>query len=203
MKLHPLRAPKARDAFSFLGDSTAYGVGAESPEVSTAGHVARTVGAAVDNEARSGARVSDVHEQITRAPQEKYDAVVIQVGANDIMYLSSLAQTTAQLRAVLLAAKEKSEHVVLLTCGDLGKAPLWPWPVGNFYTYRTKQFRSAFMATTQELGVTYIDIFSKPDVFATDPDRYYAPDRLHLSGEGYGVWAQYITDALGYEQKGE
>lgn len=185
----------------FLGDSTAFGVGAETPEVSTAGHVSRVLSAAVDNEARSGARVADAVEQLKGAPGERYDAVVIQVGANDIMYFSSLAEATAQLRVLLAEAKKKSDRVVLLTCGDLGTAPLWPWPVGAMYTYRTKQFRSAFMATAQEFAVAYVDIFSKPDVFSSDPHRYYAPDGLHLSGEGYRVWATYILEALGYEEK--
>lgn len=180
-----------------LGDSTAYGVGAQSPTLSTAGRVGEALGASVENYARSGGKTRELLVQLGKAQRASYDVIVIQVGANDITHFSSSAQTQAELARALKRAKELSPTVVLLTCGNIGNAPLWPWPLGHLYTYRAQVFREKFMATAQEHGVSYIDLFTKPDVFGTDIARYYAPDGLHLSGEGYGVWAGYILEAIG------
>ncbi len=189
-------APNGK-ALLIVGDSTAYGVGAETPEVSTAGRVGQVLGASVENHARSGGKTREVLVQLNKAQKEHYDVIVIQVGANDITHFSNSTQTQAELARALKRAKELAPTVVLITCGDIGNAPLWPWPLGHLYTYRAQVFREKFMATAEEHGVSYVDLFTKPDVYGTDPARYYSSDGLHLSGEGYGVWAGYILDALG------
>ncbi|MBP9669389.1 MAG: SGNH/GDSL hydrolase family protein, partial [Candidatus Pacebacteria bacterium] len=169
-----------------VGDSTAYGVGAESPALSTAGRVGEVLGASVENHARSGGKTRELLAQLGKVQRTSYDVIVIQMGANDITHFSSSEQTQVELDQALRRAKELAPTVVLLTCGDIGNAPLWPWPLGHLYTYRAQVFREKFMTTAKEHGVLYVDLFTKPDVFTTDAARYYAPDGLHLSGEGYG-----------------
>ena len=190
-------APKGT-ALLVVGDSTAYGVGAETPAVSTASRVGDALGASVENYARSGGKTREVLAQLNKAQKEKYDVILIQVGANDIMQFSSNVQTQAELDVALQRAKELSSTVVLLTCGDIGAAPLWPWPVGYLYTYRAQVLREKFMNTAQKYGVHYVDLLTKPDTYSTDPARYYAPDGLHLSGEGYALWAQYIQEMISH-----
>jgi lysophospholipase L1-like esterase len=43
---------------------------------------------------------------------------------------------------------------------------------------------------TTEMGVIFVDLFRDPhnDPFVKEPKRYYCPDGLHPSGEGYGIW---------------
>jgi lysophospholipase L1-like esterase len=41
-----------------------------------------------------------------------------------------------------------------------------------------------------ELGVIFVDLFTDPrgEAFVNEPRRYYCPDGLHPSGEGYALW---------------
>jgi len=41
-----------------------------------------------------------------------------------------------------------------------------------------------------ELGVIFVDLFTDPkgEAFIKEPKRYYCPDGLHPSGEGYALW---------------
>lgn len=181
-----------------MGDSTAYGVGAATPEETTAGHLAQALSLVyVENHAVSGARTRDVFEQFSKARLPRYDIALIQVGANDIIYGTSVARASRELDQLLSRVTAHASTTILLTSGDIGNAPLWPWPLNHVYTWRTKALRKAFMDVCATYSVRYVDIFSKPDPFSSDVERYYAPDKLHLSGEGYKVWAGYIREVLG------
>jgi len=43
---------------------------------------------------------------------------------------------------------------------------------------------------TRELDVMFVDLFHDPisDRFVQEPQRYYCPDGLHPSGDGYALW---------------
>lgn len=180
-----------------LGDSTAYGVGAETPEETTAGHLSQALGLVyVENQAVSGARTRDVFEQFSKARLPRYDIALIQVGANDVIYGTSVSRASQELDQLLKLVTAHASTTILLTSGDIGNAPLWPWPLNHVYTWRTKALRKEFMRVCEVHSVQYVDIFSKPDPFTSDVPRYYAPDGLHLSGEGYKVWAGYILEVL-------
>ena len=45
-------------------------------------------------------------------------------------------------------------------------------------------------------GVAFVDLYRRSggDLFATDPDRYYAEDGLHPSGEGYRLWFERLVE---------
>jgi lysophospholipase L1-like esterase len=46
------------------------------------------------------------------------------------------------------------------------------------------------LRVTTELDVILVDLFKDPtdDPFVQEPHRYYCPDGLHPSGEGYALW---------------
>lgn len=179
-----------------LGDSTAYGVGARDPLETTAARVGDALLMNVDNVSASGAKVHELRDQLLRAPGNKYDLALIQVGANDVIYFSSLKDAAEDLDVLLTSISSRASRIVFLTSGDIGRAPLWPMPLNWIYTSRTKAWREIVMPILAKHGVIYVDLLSLPDPFLSDVARYYAPDGLHLSGDGYAVWAGYILDAL-------
>lgn len=179
-----------------VGDSTAYGIGAYRPSESTAGYVAQALSLGVENRSRSGALTREVYWQIEKARETQYDLILIQVGANDVMKFKSLKDAGDELDQALFEARKRSERVVLLTAGDIGTAPIWPMLLGDIYTVRTKELREIFIATAARHDVAYVDLLSLPDPFTTDIDKYFAPDTLHPSGEGYAVWAGYILNTI-------
>lgn len=175
-----------------VGDSTAVGVGSASSE-SVAARLADWLDASVENRAVSGAKVIDITKQIQNAQNTHYDLVIVHGGANDVIYGSSYETVSTEIRRILSTAHSLSEHVVLLTAGDIGQAPLWPRPVGMYLTHRTEKLRNTIMPLVTESDGLYIDLYTFGDPFSTDPKKYYAPDFLHLSGEGYGVWFDFIV----------
>lgn len=179
-----------------LGDSTAHGVGASLSEETTGGRLAHALDAAVENRAESGAKTTDVLGQLDGASRSRYDLIVIQVGANDVIYFSDIETTATTLAEVLARARERSDRVVLLTAGNIGDAPLWSWPLGYWYTVRTRALREQFMSVAEKQSVAYVDLFPRLSMLKENPQEYYAPDGLHLSGSGYAVWAQYMLETI-------
>ena len=103
-----------------------------------------------------------------------------------------------EIAVTLDRAKTIGHTVFLLTAGDIGRAPFFPWPVGRLFTRRTRLVRALFQVAAKGRGMHYIDLFTAQvdDVFASDPKRYYAADFLHPSSEGYGVWYEVIRQTL-------
>ena len=178
-----------------LGDSTAVGVGSPSQQ-SVAGRLGEFLNASVENYAVSGAVTADVAGQIARAQKDHYDVILIQIGANDIIRFHSPETTAQELDAALKSLEQKSDHIVLLTAGKVGEAPLFPRLFGWLWTWQASRMRTQFMAVTSADGVAYVDLYSAPDPFSSDPSRYYAPDGLHLTGDGYGFWFDQVQQTI-------
>lgn len=179
-----------------IGDSTAVGVGAASAEVSVAGRLAGAHDFSVENHAVSGAVVADLAAQLALASRDRYDLILIQAGANDVIQLHHLDAANTEMRSVLKDVHKRSDRVVLLTAGKIGEAPIFPWFIRSLMTGRAKELRDMLSATAREEGVAYVDLYNIPDPFASDPRRYYAPDGLHLTGDGYGFWEDEVVKTI-------
>lgn len=178
-----------------LGDSTAVGVGSPSG-LTVAGRLSVALNASTENYAVSGAQTSDLASQIERAQKAKYDVILVQIGANDIIRFHNTSDTARLLDESLKILIQKSDHVVLLTAGKVGKAPFFPHGLGWLWTSHANKLRAAFMSTAEKNSVAYIDLYSIPDPFNADPTRYYAPDGLHLTGDGYGFWFDAVKSEI-------
>lgn len=173
-----------------VGDSTAVGVGASNPEKSTAGLLAADFpSVSVENRAVSGAKLRDVVGQLA-ATAGTYDLVLIQAGANDVLYFSSDAAMKQGVTNLFAEARKKSDTVVVLTAGNIGLAPVIPWPFGYYISARTRYMRELMQNEAAKVNAHYVDLYKErgSDPFENDVARYYAPDRLHLSDDGYAYW---------------
>jgi lysophospholipase L1-like esterase len=56
--------------------------------------------------------------------------------------------------------------------------------------------RELFLDLSAAAGIHYVDLYRPPeqDPFISHPDRYYAPDGLHPSGEGYRLWYEQLLE---------
>lgn len=176
------------------GDSLAMGVGSARSEGTIAGRLHMDFpDAEIVNSAESGAKLAQVSGQVRAAPGQ-FDYVIIMAGANDIIRFHSWKRAEADAQYLVERAKEKGDHIVWVVSGNIGLAPIWPWPIGALYTYRTRKYHALFESIAKKEGVAFVQLFQEraDDVFTKDPDRYYAEDGLHLSGDGYGVWYEAI-----------
>ena len=185
------RNPGATHRILVAGDSTGVGTGAARPEESVAGRIAADFPAIeIINLARNGAKAKDALTQLDSVDQAGFDLVLVQVGGNDILGFTDLGELRVAIAKVLTKAKEKGRSTLFLSTGNVGLAPAFFPPISWIYTARTREVRAIFMDVSRALGIQYVDLFREREneLFLNDPDRYYTPDYLHPSSEGYRIF---------------
>jgi lysophospholipase L1-like esterase len=181
---------RCRSTIVVAGDSTAFGVGA-LPAESTAGRLAAAYPhARVINVARSGARIGHVVEQLDRVGCECVDMVLIQACANDVLEFRSPQQLERDLRATIARARAMSRNVVLMPGHNFGVAPFFLRGISRVISWHGKRLYAVAVRVAAELGVTFVDLLAHDtnEHFVREPSRYYCPDGLHPSGDGYALW---------------
>jgi lysophospholipase L1-like esterase len=172
------------------GDSTAFGVGA-LPAESTAGRIAAAFPhARVINVAKSGANIGRVYEQLASLDIERADLVLIHACANDVLEFRPLKKVERDLRAALFRARELSPNVILMPGHDFSVAPFFLRPISKLILWHAVRIHAVVSRVSAHMGVTFVDLFGDPNAepFILEPRRYYCPDGLHPSGEGYAIW---------------
>lgn len=181
-----------------LGDSTAVGVGSDTAEDTVAGRLATYIGAThVENYAKSGAAVKDLKSQIDQAVLEKYHTILIQIGGNDIILFHG-AKKTAQQLDILMMTLPHAEQIILMSAGNVGGATIFPLIVRPFHTWTNHEFHKWFARVAERRKALYVNLYDKKefDPFLREPERYFSPDGLHPSSEGYALWFEKIKTAL-------
>jgi lysophospholipase L1-like esterase len=141
--------------------------------------------------------------QLHAAQQSHYDLVLIQVGANDIVGVGSLDAVNAHMKTLLDDVQRYSDHIVLMTAGRVGDAPLLPILARPFLNWRTAKLRTLFMENAIAHAVAYVDLYTNPsDVFASDTSHYYAIDMFHPSAAGYAVWFAVLEQTIRQSWRG-
>jgi lysophospholipase L1-like esterase len=191
----PFTSEKGARTMLVLGDSTAVGVGTES-EHSVPAKVSRLIDASVENYAKSGAVVADLEAQLSRANKPRYDLILIQAGANDVIHFRSLSAAQSQMSTLLEKVSKHSDKIILLTAGKIGDAPIFPMVLRPLLTSRAGNLRQRFLQISEERGVKYVDLYTISEQFHSDPSRFYAKDMLHLSADGYDLWYQEVEKVV-------
>ncbi len=182
------------------GDSTAVGVGATVNIESIAGRLGTQFPKAdIENIGISGARLKDLSLVLQGKKSKKYNLIVLQIGANDITHFTPYDTVRNELSEILTLSNEISSKTILFTSGDLGRAPVFHWPLSSIITLRTLKVRDLFIEESSKFkNVSYVDLYLKrsEDPFEKNIKKYYSPDSFHLTGDGYGVWYFFIQKQL-------
>lgn len=197
---NPFQKPGTDYAMTMLvlGDSTGAGVGADKPEDSVAGRLARYLEATyVENYAVAGAMTEELTYQIQKAKLPKYDVILMQVGGNDILAFHNSKKTAAKLSDVM-SKLPPAKRVILMSVSNVGGAVLFPPPMRPFHTMETLAFRREFARVAHGWHALYIDLYDPfyRDPFLRNPYRYLSRDGLHPSSYGYGLWFDKLRAAL-------
>lgn len=186
-----------------VGDGLGVGVGSDDSRESIAGRIGTDLPhASIINFSANAARTKNIIDILKSLRADQFDLVIVIVGASDILQFTPLVDLEQQIDTVLGFARQKGDEVVLLTAGNIGLAPIFPWPIGYIYTWRTEKVREIFIRKAKEHSVVYVDLFRKKDddLLLKDISRYYAIDGLYPSGDGYGLWYMEIKKALNANQ---
>lgn len=183
-----------------LGDSTAYGTGSEKSELSTAGRLgALYPDASLKNLAENGLRLKGLLSIISKLPaNERYDLVLVQIGANDIIRLTKMNDIRRDGETVFKELSSKTDNLVILHSGDVGDAQFFPLYLSPILSRRSKEVKNIYQLLAQKYKANYVNLIDSPisKKLRSDPEKYYANDQLHLSGGGYGLWFSEIERAL-------
>lgn len=101
-----------------------------------------------------------------------------------------MAKVERDLRAAVARARQLNAHVILMPGQNFSVAPFFLRPISRVVMWHATKIHAMVERVTAELGVTFVDLFRDPneDPFVQEPRRYYCPDGLHPSGEGYALW---------------
>lgn len=171
-----------------VGDSTAVGTGASSPQGSVAGLLAQAFPQLlIDNRSRDGATFADLHSQLS--DDGHFDMVLVMAGGNDVIRLRSMRAIHSDIERVTQRARQRADVVVLMPAGNVGNAPFFPAPVDWFMTWRSRKLHAFVQEASSRKSVLYVNLFheSADDPFVLQP-QLNAADGLHPSDAGYRVW---------------
>ncbi|MEO8485942.1 MAG: SGNH/GDSL hydrolase family protein [Betaproteobacteria bacterium] len=174
-----------------VGDSTAVGTGATSPTASVAGRLSAAMpGLRVDNQGANGARFADVIGQLDAVRADRYDAVLVMAGGNDVIFLTRETELRANVEGAVARASQLAPMVVLLPAGNVGNAPFFFAPLSWIMSARSRTLHAIVREAAQRHGAHYVTLYREraDDPFARQPERFNAADGLHPSDDGYALW---------------
>lgn len=194
-----------------LGDSIAAGLGADHPDDTLGGQLAKRLAKSTRRAVRLhtgacvGAETSMIRAQLAALPPGyRADVAVIVVGGNDVVHRVRPSLSGRCLGEAIEALQSNGTEVVVGTCPDLGALTAVPQPLRAVGSRASRQ-----LATTQREVATNLGAYavSLADVvgpfFIARPDEMFAIDRFHPSGAGYRRTAKAVLPsvlaALGYE----
>lgn len=181
-----------------LGDSTAIGTGARDNHETTAGRLGQDFPQAkIVNRGMNGKQTAMLVQDLAKE-EGHFDLLLIQIGANDTLRFTNLGKLRVDTQALVEEAKKRSDRVVLLSSGDVGKAPFFPQFLRGPWSKRTVLVRDLFKAEAKRQNIVYVDLLAADvsDIFLTDIPRYHSPDLLHPTGDGYAIWYAEIKKSL-------
>ena len=183
----------------FFGDSTAAGLGVDSPAETPGAQLVRRVvdetGKIVrySNKAIVGATSKGLAAQIDAVivTRERPDVAVILIGANDVTARNWIGPSARRLGDAVHQLVEVGAKVVVGTCPDLGVVTAIPQPLRTVLRQYGLRLAAAQRSEVRSNGGRPVPM---ADVLATEflsrPDSMFSPDRYHPSAAGYALAAE-------------
>jgi lysophospholipase L1-like esterase len=198
LKLFPFAKPKL--IYVALGDSLVEGVGASHPNNNFVSKLSQLLSKDYQvktiNLGKNGSTSSDLLEkQIPEVLKIKPNLVTLTIGANDIRRNHSIKTFSHNLNIILNLLKSTDSQIAITTLPDIAKVPAIPKILKWYVRYRTLQFNKIIESVAQDNQLIVCDLYH-PSRLLANFDRYIAEDNLHLSDEGYNLWANYLFGIL-------
>ncbi|NYE37091.1 lysophospholipase L1-like esterase [Nocardioides cavernae] len=176
-----------------LGDSIAAGLGAERPEHTLGGRLARGIAKGAGRSVRLrtaavvGSESSMLAAQLASLPRAyRPDVAVIVVGGNDVTHRVPVADSVRHLGEAVEALQERGAHVVVGTCPDLGALRPVPQPLRTLGSRASRQLADAQRTEALRRGARVVSLAHVVGpFFITNPDEMFSLDRFHPSAHGY------------------
>ena len=194
--------PGATFELRVLGDSTVAGVGVERAEETLPYQVAELVSERLGRPVHvvghgvSGAITADVPGQLEDVPTGGVDAILVEVGSNDVLRRRTLNEVEDDTERVLDAAFARAPVVVLASAGKLN-TPNFLQPLRSIITSRSTRVRGRQQLVAERRGAGFVDVAREvAPLFERAGDDANASDRFHPSALGYRLWAGPLAEQV-------
>ena len=189
----PFDASPSQPVASLLvvGDSTGVGTGASSPAHSLAGLIAKNhPRVQIVNRAKDGARFADIARQLEALGEQRFDAVLVLGGGNDVIRLTGQEALAQAVERTAQLAHSHAKLVVIMPSGNVGNAPFFFAPLSWLMAQRSRDLHTLVREAAAKSGALYVNLYKEKskDPFAQRADELNAKDGLHPSDAGYRVW---------------
>ena len=185
-----------------IGESTVAGLGARRHELALAGqfaaqlssHIGRPVAWHVLGKNGVTARRT-IDELIPLMPPEKFEYILVGLGGNDVMTLSSPVKWRRDMLELLGILRQKNPDAVIFisNCLMIVLSPVMPEPIKTILWQLSRMHDQNIREFTQELD----RVFYYPQPVDVELEGFFA-DGIHPSEQGYADWAaammKYFTE---------
>lgn len=196
--------------FIVLGDSTAAGLGAGSPEFAYPTLLSERLAAdgyrvTLTALGISGARAADVNaDQVPLALESDPDLVFIGIGANDSTHMTSLSSVERSIDDALTKLEATDAPIVVAGPPDM-RAHAWLEPLRSLVGWRGRRVAARIESVAHAHGFLTVPLAEHAGpYFALHPEDAYGADNFHPGPGGYRAWADAIYPVLveALEQRG-
>ncbi len=187
------RYPGFPITFAMLGDSSAAGYGTDTPDETPGVMLASGLTDLAERPVRlvdvskTGAKSTDLAEQVDAALQAGPHVAVILIGANDVKAQMSPSVSVRLLSAAVRRLRAANCEVVVGTCPDLGVVPTVMPPLRQFARAWSRRLSAAQTIAVVEAGGRTVSLGSMlGPAFKSDPTMW-GRDNFHPSAIGYAA----------------
>ncbi|PYS98339.1 MAG: hypothetical protein DMF63_16955 [Acidobacteria bacterium] len=177
-----------------IGESTVAGLGARTHELALAGRFAEQlsgkIGRAVSWHVigRNGVTAKrTIDELVPMIPDETFDYILVGLGGNDVMKLSSPRKWRRDMIRLLGILRERNPDAVIFitNCPMIKYSPALPHPIKFLLWELSKMHDANIREFTSEMDRVFY--YHQPTGFRVD--GFFA-DGIHPSEQGYADWSE-------------
>lgn len=181
-----------------IGESTVAGLGARTHEHALAGQFAKCLSGLIDRPVhwhvtgKNGVTARrTIDELLPQMPEEKFDYILVGLGGNDVMKLSSPVKWRRDMTDLLcrLRAVNPDAVIFISNCPMIVYSPIMPEPIKTIL-WRLSQMHNA---NIKEFTSAMDRVFYYPQPADIALDGFFA-DGIHPSEQGYADWARAMIE---------
>src|SRR5258708_7376445 len=176
-----------------IGESTVAGLGARTHELALAGQFAKQLSEHIHRPVewkvlgRNGVTARrTIDELLPQMPDERFDYILVGLGGNDVMKLSSPVKWRLDMTELLgiLRSKNPEAVIFLSNCPMIVYSPIMPPPIKTILWELSKMHNENIKEFTRDMD----RVFYYPQPVDVRLEGFFA-DGIHPSEQGYADWS--------------
>jgi lysophospholipase L1-like esterase len=176
-----------------IGESTVAGLGARDHDRALAGQFAKNLSENIRRPVewqvvgKSGVTARQtINELVPQMPDEPFDYILVGLGGNDVMKLSSPRRWRRDMTELLGILRDKNPDAVIFisNCPMIVASPVIPWPSKELLWHLSQMHNANIIEFTREMD----RVFYYPQPADVPLEGFFA-DGIHPSEQGYRDWA--------------